>query len=66
MSPQKLYIDEEPSRLTSCIQNPAERQLDILEHMARDLDMPHIRRMVLRSNIIMLQNPRRVKQLHER
>lgn len=34
--------------------------------MARDLDIPHIRRVPLRPDIIVLQDPRRVEVVHKR
>jgi hypothetical protein len=44
--------------------HPIKRQLDILQQMARDLDVPHIRRMIQGADIIVLQNPRRVEVVH--
>jgi hypothetical protein len=48
------------------IQHPPKQQLNILNHMARNLNMPHIRRMILRADIIMLHYPRRIEVVNER
>jgi hypothetical protein len=46
-------------------QLPSKLQVNILHEMARDLDIPHIRRVPQRSDIIVLQDPRRVKIVHK-
>jgi hypothetical protein len=39
---------------TSCIQNPVELQLDVLDQMAGNLDVPYISGVVLRTDVIVL------------
>lgn len=39
---------------TSCIENPIELQLDVLNEMAGNLDMADVSGMILRANVIML------------
>lgn len=48
------------------LQLPPIDQLDILQRMARHLDRSHVSRMVLRPNIIVLQDSGRVEDLHKR
>ena len=57
---QRMTLDLWPRRP----EHPIKRQFHILQQMARDLNMPHIRWMVQRANIIVLQNPRRVEVVH--
>lgn len=48
------------------IQRPIKLNLDILHEMTRQLHMSHIRRMILRANIIMGQYARRIEIMHKR
>ena len=46
-------------------QNPPKPLLNILHEMARKLHMPHVRRMILRADIIVLEDSCRVEIMHE-
>ena len=51
---------------TRRIQNPIELQLDVLNQMASDFDVPYVSRVVLRTNVIMLHYSRGVEIGNER
>ena len=44
--------------------HPIKLQLYILQQMTRDLDMPHIRRMIQGPNVIVLEDTRSVEIMH--
>jgi len=47
------------------VENPVELQFDILNQVARNLDMSSIRGVILWSNIIVLQQSRGVEIMNE-
>lgn len=48
------------------IQHPPKHELNILNHIARDLNMPHIRRMIQRANTILLHQTRSIEIVDKR
>lgn len=47
------------------LENPSEIQLDILQQVTGNLDMSNVSRMVLGSDIIVLQDPSRIEVMHK-
>ena len=58
---KRIVLHLWPSRL----ENPSKLELDILQQVTRELDMPYVRGMILRPDVVVLQDARRIEVVHK-